>query len=127
MVGHTGSLLSATMAMEAVDLSLGRLLKGLADRHATVVILADHGNCEEMVERDKKTGGLKKDKNGRFIPKTSHTTNPVPCFIVGPGAGERYRWAAPEKAGLANVAATCLLLLGLTPPPGFLPPLIAPV
>lgn len=125
MVGHTGSLLSATMAMEAVDLSLGRLLKGLAERQATVVILADHGNCEEMVERDKKSGGLKKDKSGRFIPRTSHTTNPVPCVIVGPGAGERYLWAAPEGAGLANVAATCLLLLGFSPPPGFLPPLIA--
>lgn len=125
MVGHTGSLYSATLAMEAVDLSLGRLLKSLEARHATAVILADHGNCEEMVERDKKTGALKKDKAGHFIPRTSHTTNPVPCIIVGPGAGERYRWQPLPDAGLTNVAATCLLLLGFMPPLDYRPPLIA--
>jgi 2,3-bisphosphoglycerate-independent phosphoglycerate mutase len=125
MVGHTGHLNAAILAMESVDLSLGRLLKGLEKRRATVIVLADHGNCEEMVERDKKTGALKRDKQGRFVPRTSHTTNPVPCVIVGPRAGRGYVWAGPSDAGLANVAATCLLLLGLRPPADYQPPLIA--
>lgn len=124
MVGHTGHLGAATLAMECVDLSLGRLLAGLAKRSATVIVLADHGNCEEMVERDRKTGALKRDKLGRFVPRTSHTTNPVPCVIVGPGAGERYAWDASGTAGLGNVAATCLVLMGLTPPGDYLPALV---
>lgn len=126
MVGHTGRLLSGVIAMEAVDLSLGRLLDGIRRRGGTAVVLADHGNCEEMIERDKSSGALKTNADGTFVRRTSHTTNPVPCFIVGPGAGTLYRWNAPADAGLSNVAATCLELLGLTAPEGFRPSFIAP-
>ncbi len=126
MVGHTGRLLSGIIAMEAVDLSLGRLLDGIRRRGGTAVVLADHGNCEEMGERDKKSGQLKFNADGSLVMRTSHTTNPVPCIIVGPGAGTLYRWDAPADAGLSNVAATCLELLGLTAPEGFRPSIIAP-
>jgi len=127
MVGHTGQLLPAIVAMEAVDLSLGRLLHGLAARGATAIVLADHGNCEEMIERDKKTGAFVKSLDGHYKPRTSHTTNPVPCVIVGPGAGDVYGWAAPPDAGLSNVAATCLELLGFAAPEAFRPSLIRPL
>ncbi|MFO0747594.1 MAG: 2,3-bisphosphoglycerate-independent phosphoglycerate mutase [Myxococcota bacterium] len=126
MVGHTGQLLPAIIAMEAVDLSLGRLLAGLHARHATAIVLADHGNCEEMLERDKKTGAflVKSDGSGQLRPKTSHTTNPVPCAIVGPGAGTLYGWNGAADAGLSNVAATCLELLGFAAPDAYRPSLI---
>jgi 2,3-bisphosphoglycerate-independent phosphoglycerate mutase len=127
MVGHTGQLLPAIVSMEAVDLSLGRLLAGLATRNATAIVLADHGNCEEMIERDKKSGKLLAGADGRPKPRTSHTTNPVPCAIVGPGAGVVYHWAAPDDAGLSNVAATCLELLGFAVPDGYRPSLIRSV
>lgn len=124
MVGHTGRLLSAIVAMEAVDLSLGRLLAGLELRGGVAVVLADHGNCEEMIERDKKTGALARDASGRFKPRTSHTTNRVPCAIVGPGT-DRFAWRAPADAGLSNIAATCLTLLGFESPDDYRTSLIA--
>lgn len=127
MVGHTGQLLPAIVAMEAVDLSLGRLLQGLAARGASTIVLADHGNCEEMIERDKKTGAFVKSPDGHPKPRTSHTTNPVPCAIVGPGAGDLYAWAALPDAGLSNVAATCLELLGFAAPEHYRPSLIRAV
>ncbi len=125
MVGHSGQLLPAIIAMEAVDLSLGRLLAGLAARDGVAVVLADHGNCEEMIERDKKTGQLLRAPDGRYKARTSHTTNRVPCAIVGPGT-EGLSWRGDATSGLANVAATCLTLLGRMPPDDYLPSLVAP-
>jgi len=124
MVGHTGRLLSAIIAMEAVDLSLGRLLDGIKARHGCAIVLADHGNCEEMIERDKKTGKLLKGPEGRFKARTSHTTNRVPCAIVGTNT-ERLRWVGDAQSGLANVAATCLALLGYAAPDDYQPCLVA--
>jgi 2,3-bisphosphoglycerate-independent phosphoglycerate mutase len=124
MVGHTGRLLSAILAMEAVDLSLGRLLEGIAARHGTAIVLADHGNCEEMFERDKQ-GAFRVEPSGRRKPRTSHTTHPVPLIITGPGARERYRLRAhAQYGGLANVAATCLNLLGYAAPADYAESLI---
>lgn len=122
MVGHTGRLESAILALEAVDLSLGRLLAGLRARNGVAVVLADHGNCEEMIERDKKTGALIRE-HGIYKARTSHTTNPVPCAIVGPGT-EALQWLGDAESGLANVAATCLTLLGYAPPNDYLPSLV---
>jgi 2,3-bisphosphoglycerate-independent phosphoglycerate mutase len=128
MVGHTGRLLPSIIAMEAVDLALGRLLAGLAKRGGTAIVLADHGNCEEMYERDAKTGAFRLGPDGTPRPRTSHTTNPVPLAIVGPGAGSA--WAldpSVARPGLANIAATCLNLLGLEAPPDFEPSLLRPL
>jgi len=126
MVGHTGRLLSAILAMEAVDLSLGRLLAGITARSGCAIVLADHGNCEEMIERDKKTGKLIRAPDGRFKQRTSHTTNRVPCAIVGTNT-DRLRWVGDAQSGLANVAATCLALLGFAAPEDYLPSLVAPL
>ncbi len=129
MVGHTGRLRPALVAMEALDLCLERLVDGLLERGAICVITADHGNCEEMFERDKKTGSLIPLNDGSsYKARTSHTLNPVPCVIVGGGAGTRFHWDGDvRRPGLANLAATCLNLLGLQAPDDYLPPVIAPV
>ena len=71
MVGHTGDLQAAIKACEAVDRGLGRVVEALAKAGGAMIVTADHGNCETMV--DPVTGG----------PHTAHTTNPVPVILVG--------------------------------------------
>ena len=80
MVGHTGDLLAVEISVEAVDLCLGRLLKAINESKGVIIVTADHGNADEMYEVDK-DGSLKLDKAGNPKSKTSHTLNPVPCYI----------------------------------------------
>lgn len=101
MVGHTGSLPAAIKACEAVDQGLGRALAALQAKGGAMIVTADHGNCEMMV--DPVTGG----------PHTSHTTNPVPVVLVGGPAGAHLR----EGGRLADLAPTILALMGLPQPP----------
>jgi 2,3-bisphosphoglycerate-independent phosphoglycerate mutase len=99
MVGHTGVLPAVITAVETVDRCLGRALKAAESAGATVLVTADHGNCELMI--DPETGG----------PHTAHTTNPVPLVAV------RGR-SAPLRSGgaLCDVGPTVLGLLGLEQP-----------
>ncbi len=122
MVGHTGVLRSAVMAMEALDLSLGRFLDAVSDRGGVAIVTADHGNCEEMFIKDKR-GAFVLNEGGGRVPKTSHTLNPVPCAIVG---ADGLRWSAPTDAGIANLGATALVLLGFEPPADYLPAVVRP-
>lgn len=121
MVGHTGNLPATIQGVEAVDRALARLLEGTKAAGATVIITADHGNCDEMIMLDKK-GVSMKDAKGNYIPKTSHTLNPVPFILTGPGS-ERYK-IADGKFGLANLAATVLYLLGFQAPEKYLPSIV---
>jgi len=100
MVGHTGVLDAAIRAMECVDQCLTRVLASAEQAGARVILTADHGNCETMI--DPVTGG----------PHTSHTTNPVPFTIVDPD-GDR-----PIRSGgaLCDVGPTVLAMLGLPQP-----------
>ena len=100
MVGHTGSLPAAIAACEEIDRDLGRVLAALEAAGGAMVLTADHGNCETMI--DPVTGG----------PHTAHTTNPVPVVLVGGPAGVRLR-----KGRLADLAPTLLDLMGLPLPP----------
>ncbi len=115
MVGHTGKLRSATMAIEAVDLCLGRLLKVVDALDGMAIITADHGNAEEMYELDKKTGKPATDKDGRIKAKTSHTLNPVPCLFHDRQCQGAYEIAG-SGFGLSNIAATAANLLGFEAP-----------
>jgi 2,3-bisphosphoglycerate-independent phosphoglycerate mutase len=99
MVGHTGSLPAAIKACEAVDQGLTRALAALTAKGGAMLICADHGNCEVMV--DPVTGG----------PHTAHTTNPVPVILVGGPAGARLR-----DGRLSDLAPTLLQLMGLPQP-----------
>ena len=101
MVGHTGSLTAAIKACEAVDIALGRALVALQAKGGAMIVTADHGNCELMV--DPVTGG----------PHTSHTVNPVPVVLVGGPAGAVLR----DGGRLGDLAPTVLALMGLPQPP----------
>jgi 2,3-bisphosphoglycerate-independent phosphoglycerate mutase len=116
MVGHTGSLRAATMAMEAVDLCLARLLPVIDELGGMAIITADHGNADEMFEVDKKTGLPAKNKDGSFKAKTSHTLNPVPCIFYDNVNGGKYGLAGTANPGLANLASTTANLLGFEAP-----------
>lgn len=101
MVGHFGEIEPTILAVDAVDLSLARLAKKVDELGGCLVITADHGNAEELI-----------DENG--IPKTSHTTNKVP-FVIYDNTENRDKYIVNEAVknpGLANIAATLSLLLG---------------
>jgi len=117
MVGHTGSLEATICSMEALDLQLGRILSVVDKLGGVALITADHGNADEMAELDKKTKEPKKNADGSYKAKTSHTLNKVP-FIVYDATGEdRITVKADEgNFGLSNVAATVVTLLGYKVP-----------
>jgi 2,3-bisphosphoglycerate-independent phosphoglycerate mutase len=125
MVGHTGILEAAIIAAETVDLCIGRLLQAIDNTGAIAIITADHGNLDEMFEKDAKTGAIKIDKkSGKPQPKTSHTLNPVPFIIYDPHFNGEYTLTTYKEQGLANVAATICTLLGFHPPEEYYPSLV---
>ena len=90
MVGHTGSLPAAIKACEAVDQGLGRALLALKAKGGAMIVTADHGNCEMMV--DPVTGG----------PHTAHTVNPVPVILVGGPAGATLRQGGASAVSIID-------------------------
>jgi len=124
MVGHTGVLDAAIEAMEVVDTSIGRLEKAIEGVGGTMIVTADHGNLDMMLEIDKISGEIKCDADGRPVVKTSHTLSPVPWLLIGRDADLFVRNPEMEDPGLGNLAATLLVLLGFEPPKMYLPPLI---
>ena len=113
MVGHTGNFRAATMAIEAVDLALARLLPAIDAAGGVALITADHGNADEMFELDKKTKQPAQNKDGSYKAKTAHTLNPVPLILYDNVSGGRLGLKPLEAAGLSNIAATVANLLGL--------------
>jgi 2,3-bisphosphoglycerate-independent phosphoglycerate mutase len=113
MVGHTGNFRAATMAVEAVDLELARILPVLDALGGVALITADHGNADEMYELDKKTKLPAQNQDGSFKAKTAHTLNPVPLILYDNVTGGKLGLKALPGAGLSNIAATTANLLGL--------------
>ncbi len=100
MVGHTGNIAAAIKACEAVDAGLGQVMAALEKAGGAMIVTADHGNCETMI--DPETGG----------PHTAHTINPVPVALFGGPEGAKLR---PGR--LSDLAPTLLDLMGLPKPP----------
>ena len=102
MVGHTGNMDATRIAVESVDLELRRVWEACKAHGCTLLVTADHGNSDEM---------LQKAKDGSLQPKTAHSLNPVPFIVCEEGCELK-----DGKFGLANVAPTVLQLMGLKAP-----------
>lgn len=116
MVGHTGQIEATILAIESTDLCLARLLLAIKKMGGAALITADHGNADQMFQIDKKTGAFLRDDQGRTVPMTAHTLNPVPLWIYTPGLDDVFSLTEVEHPRLSNVASTALLLLGFQPP-----------
>jgi 2,3-bisphosphoglycerate-independent phosphoglycerate mutase len=101
MVGHTGVIPAAVKAVEAADKGLGEVVAAVRETGGALLVTADHGNADEMLEED-------------GSPDTAHSLNPVPLVVVADGVGPE----TPLRGGgvLADVAPTALDLLGAEQP-----------
>ena len=100
MVGHTGSMPATIAAVQTVDACLDRIVRTAADTDARLLVTADHGNCELMIDPD--TGG----------PHTAHTTSPVPFLVIDPAGDQPLR----PGGALCDVGPTILRMLDLEQP-----------
>jgi len=119
MVGHTGNFRAAALAVEAVDLSLARILPVIDALGGVALITADHGNADEMFELDKKTSQPARNKDGSYKAKTAHTLNPVPLILYDNASGGKLGLKQTDTAGLSNIAATVANLIGLEKHPAW--------
>ena len=99
MVGHTGNLPATIKAVEAIDKCIEKVVDAILKQHGTLIITADHGNCEQMI--DYKTGE----------PHTAHTTNPVPLILVTENKDLKIK-----SGKLADLAPTMLEILNIEKP-----------
>ncbi|MBR4865438.1 MAG: 2,3-bisphosphoglycerate-independent phosphoglycerate mutase, partial [Clostridia bacterium] len=102
MVGHTGSLEATIIGVASVDLCLARIMPVAEKLGYTVLITADHGNADEMLEKNKK---------GKIAARTAHSLNPVPFIMYGTD-----RELKEGNFGLANIAPTVVELMGIEAP-----------
>ena len=101
MVGHTGIFEAAVKAVETVDECVGRVVDEILQKGGAVLLTADHGNAEKML--DERTGQ----------PHTAHTTNPVPFSLI---INDHLKYNLREDGILADVAPTALELLKIKKP-----------
>jgi 2,3-bisphosphoglycerate-independent phosphoglycerate mutase len=125
MVGHTGRLEAAIDAVQTVDLCIARFLPVVEALRGALIVTADHGNADEMIELDPKTKRPVLDSAGKPRNKTSHTLNPVPFYVHAPSIADLRIDASVQRPRLANVAATVLQLLGYRAPDDYEPGLLA--
>lgn len=123
MVGHTGVYQATEIAVETVDLCLGRLIPAVKAANGILVVSADHGNADDMYEHDKKSGKTKVE-DGRIKVKTSHSLNPVPVLIYDPSGTANLKLTSHKGLGISSLAATCLRLLGFEPPKNYDPSIV---
>ncbi|RCV08310.1 hypothetical protein SETIT_1G315800v2 [Setaria italica] len=124
MVGHTGDIEATVVACKAADEAVKIILDAVEQVGGIYLVTADHGNAEDMVKRNK-SGKPLLDKSGGIQILTSHTLQPVPVAIGGPGLhpGVKFRTDI-QTPGLANVAATVTNLHGFEAPADYEPTLI---
>lgn len=101
MVGHSGKIEPTIRGVETIDACLGRVYQAVRERGGRMLVTADHGNAELMI--DPATGG----------PHTAHTTNPVPAILVGEDAGQFH---LRKEGSLRDISPTLLAMLGIDQP-----------
>ncbi|MFH1360714.1 MAG: 2,3-bisphosphoglycerate-independent phosphoglycerate mutase [Candidatus Omnitrophota bacterium] len=114
MVGHTGIVPAILEAVETVDVCVAKLLGVVKELKGIAIVSADHGNSDHMFDV----------KKGKKDVRTAHSLNPVPFVIIDSGYQGEYEMADLKEAGLSNVAATILNLLGYEKPEDYEPSLI---
>ncbi len=112
MVGHTGSLDATIIGVESVDIGLARLKKVCDEEGVTMLVTADHGNADEMLEKNKK---------GEVQVRTAHSLNPVPFIIYDKDTTYTIK---EGNYGLSNVAPTVIKMFGLEAPSSWQPSMI---
>jgi 2,3-bisphosphoglycerate-independent phosphoglycerate mutase len=118
MVGHTGDLPAAIKAVETVDEALKTICAAIEEVGGIAIVTADHGNADEMIVFNKKTG--------KEEPSTKHSLNPVPFVIFDPlyqGDYQLKQASEHEKLNLSMIAATNFILMGREVPEDLAPPL----
>ena len=120
MVGHSGDFAATVRAMETVDACVGVLDAAVRAAGGVMIVTADHGNADEMVELDKHGAPVLQD--GKRKVRTSHSLNPVPCILVD--ATGTWVLDAASDAGIANLGATVLELCGVAAPADYLPSIV---
>jgi 2,3-bisphosphoglycerate-independent phosphoglycerate mutase len=98
MVGHSGDMVAATKAIEALDVCIGRVVKAMQSIGGEVIITADHGNAEQMID------------HSTHQAHTAHTLNPVPFVYIGRAA------TVADSGALRDLAPTLLYMMGLPKP-----------
>ena len=125
MVGHTGDLAATISCCELVDTCLKELLEVVEEVNGRFLFTSDHGNADDMVQRQKKTLAPLKDENGKPVPLTSHTLAPVPVAIGGVDLPASVKFSDDlPKAGLSNIASTIFNLMGYEAPSHMQPSLL---
>jgi 2,3-bisphosphoglycerate-independent phosphoglycerate mutase len=127
MVGHTGNFAATIAAVETVDRCLGQLEHAVLHAQGSLIVTADHGNADEMFEFDHITQQAKCNTHGEYIPRNSHSLNPVPfAAILPPRYATHYQINPHAQRHLGNIANTVLVLLGFMPHDFYLPGLLIP-
>jgi 2,3-bisphosphoglycerate-independent phosphoglycerate mutase len=103
MCGHTGLIEETTQSIVTMDAQVKRVVDATLEKNGAVMIMADHGNCEVMI-----------DKKGGIV--TSHTTNPVPFLVIDPSNSFKVDVKGIKRPALTNVAATVCSMLGFEAP-----------
>ena len=112
-MGHTGDLPATVVAVSTLDIMLGRLIRAADASNTVLLITADHGNCDDMLDvkpgQATDWGAL----DAVLPPKTSHSLSPVPFYLYDPAGMNRYRLRQGRTYTLANIANTVIELMGL--------------
>ena len=125
MVGHTGVPEAVEIAVETVDLCVARLVDAVKKANGILIVTADHGNSDDMYQRNTKSGEIAFDElTGSPKPKTAHSLNPVPIYIFDPTGSVKMRLSSHKDLSISSIAATCLKLLGFEPPQDYTPSII---
>ena len=113
MVGHTGDLPATVVAVSTVDVMLGRLIRAAKASNTILLITADHGNCDDMLDVKPGQAPGWEALDAALPPKTSHSLSPVPLYLYDPAGTEHYRLRQGQVHTLANIANTAIELMGL--------------